>query len=54
MTRRKARVKVTFDETAFELLSDLANKTNMSVAGLVRELTIETLEDQYLSGLAER
>jgi len=57
MTTKNPRINVTFEETTAGFLSMLARQEHKSVASLVRELTLESLErreDFYLSKLAEK
>jgi hypothetical protein len=55
MPTKNPRINVTFEETTAGLLVYLAAQENISVASLVRELTLEALEireDLYLSKIA--
>lgn len=57
MSIKNPRINVTFEETTANFLSSLAIQEHKSVAGLVRELTLEALEmreDSYLSKVAEK
>lgn len=57
MATKNPRINVTFEETAIDLISQLADQENKSVASLVRELALEALEmreDLYLSAVAEQ
>lgn len=57
MATKNPRINVTFEEETAGLLTTLATRERKSVAGLVRELTLEALdlrEDYYLSKLADR
>ncbi len=57
MTTRHLKINVTFTEATADLLSHLAQKEHKPVASLVKELTLEALEqreDFYLSKLAEK
>jgi len=57
MATKSSRVNVTFGEATLNQLSHLARQEDMSVAGLVREFTLEALErreDFYLSKIAEK
>lgn len=57
MTTKNPRINVTFEETTSGLLAQLAQQEHKSVAGVVRELTLEALEmreDFQLSKLAEK
>jgi predicted DNA-binding protein len=54
---KNPRINVTFENTIAVLLIHLAQRENKSVACLVRELTLnslETREDIYLSKVAEK
>ena len=57
MSTKNPRINITFEESTVNLLSNLANLEHKSVAGLVRELTLEALakrEDLQLSRIAEQ
>lgn len=57
MAIKNPRINVTFGEGAAGLLSTLARQEHKSVASLVRELVLESLErreDFYLSKVAEK
>ena len=57
MLTKNPRINVTFEETTAGLLAHLAHQENKSVASLVRELTLHSLEmreDLYLSKVAEK
>ncbi len=57
MATKNPRINVTFDETTANLLGAVSKKSGSSVAGLVKELTIEALErreDIYLSNIANK
>ncbi len=56
MSFKNPRINVTFEETTADFLSYLAKQEHTSVAGLVRELTLDALEmreDLYLSKMAK-
>jgi hypothetical protein len=55
MQTKSPRINVTFEQVTAGLLAQLADQEHKSVAGLVRELTLEALEmreDLYLSKIA--
>jgi hypothetical protein len=55
MQTKSPRINVTFEQVTAGLLVQLADQEHKSVAGLVRELTLEALEmreDLYLSKIA--
>tara|TARA_B100000965_G_scaffold396855_2_gene412488 strand:+ start:4206 stop:4427 length:222 start_codon:yes stop_codon:yes gene_type:complete len=57
MSSKNPRINVTFDKKALKTLEKVASKDHMSLAGLVRTLTMEALEnreDYYLSNMAEK
>lgn len=57
MATKNPRINVTFEEESVGLISYFAKQEHKSVAGLVRELTLEALEmreDFYISKLAEK
>jgi hypothetical protein len=56
MLFKNPRINVTFEASTAGFLASLAQQENTSVAGLVRELTLEALEmreDLYLSKIAK-
>ena len=56
MATKNPRINVTFNETAVELLNELAKKENKSISMLAKELILEALEyreDLALSTLAK-
>ncbi len=56
MASKNPRINVTFETSTLMLLTKLADNTDKSLAGLVRELSIEALEmreDIYFSKLAD-
>lgn len=56
MSTKNSRINVTFEAPFIGLLADLAAYEHKSVAGIVRELTLEALEkreDIYFSKLAD-
>jgi hypothetical protein len=57
MTTKNPRINVTFEKATVGVLTHLAYKENKSIASLVRELAINSLEmreDLYLSKVAEK
>ena len=55
MATKNPRINVTFEENIVKLLAQLAKREHKSVAGLVKELTLTSLEmreDLYLSEIA--
>jgi hypothetical protein len=57
MYLKSPRINVTFDESIAGLLSTLAQQEHKSLAGIIRDLTLEALElreDLYLSKVAHK
>lgn len=55
MQAKNARINVTFEPSILNILTEMAGDASQSVAGFVRELTLEALErreDVALSALA--
>jgi hypothetical protein len=55
MTIKNPRINVTFEKATAGIITQLAHQEHKSVAGLVRELALEALEqreDMYLSKIA--
>ena len=57
MATKNPRINITFEEKTAVLLTQLAHREHKSIAKLVRELALESLErreDFYLSKVAEK
>ena len=56
MPTKNPRINITFEKSAADLLTNLANQNEMSVSSFAKELILEALErreDMALSKLAE-
>jgi hypothetical protein len=57
MPTKSPRINITLEDKTVELLTILAKQQNTSVAGLAKELILDSLdrrEDMYLSAIAEQ